>query len=104
MTAIPAATKSSTISAATRRLSMRTSTSTNEPTPSPPAAASSPSGPTADPPTPHLESSPPQEDSALHTFPRCRADRRKVVYGKGVAVSVNLGGRRLFKKKKHKQK
>src|SRR3546814_19101076 len=32
----------------------------------------------------------------------CRRDRKSVVSGKGVSVRVDLGGRRIIKKKKHK--
>src|SRR3546814_13433290 len=38
------------------------------------------------------------------TPPRQKRDRKSVVYGKSVSVSVDLGGRRIIKKKKKKDR
>src|SRR3546814_12881673 len=40
----------------------------------------------------------------LSRDPRLRGDRKRVVWGKRVSVRVNLGGRRIIKKKKRQDK
>src|SRR3546814_13137997 len=44
------------------------------------------------------------EDEAGGGFLKRREDRKSVVEGKGVSVRVDLGGRRIIKKKKKKMK